>query len=116
MIKIKCGGIYKIEHNEYYYIGKSRDIFSRFQSHYTSLYLKKSSSPKFQELFNNINISEWEFKILEYVSFTEFKSQTQSKGTKLIKEYDKYLFSREKYWMNQYSINFCLNKNVGHFK
>lgn len=115
MFKIKCGGIYIISCNGYYYIGMSVDIFSRFGSHYTQLKMNKHSSKKFQTLFNNTKIEEWTFGILEYISLTEFKGRTGLKGKALENGYRKFLLIKEKEWMSKYSINYSLNENNKNF-
>jgi hypothetical protein len=111
MYKIKVSGIYLIEHiSGYYYVGKSNSVFERFESHITNLKMNKHHSPAFQELFNNTNIIDWNFKLIYYVSKTDLKKQTGLKG----KEFDKYLntflLKKEKELMSTYSINYALNK------
>jgi hypothetical protein len=116
MIKIKCGGIYKIEHQSgYYYVGLSSDCMSRWSSHYTALKLNKHSSPKFQQLWNKSEPSEWFFSILEWVSITEFKKVSQIKGKKAEIEFRKLLLSKEREWMMKFSKNWCLNADDKHF-
>jgi len=111
ILKIKLAGIYKITHSSgYYYIGKSVDIFSRWQSHYTSLKLKKHSSPSFLKLWNNSKIEDWTFEIIFYISKNDFKNNTSLKGKPLDKAFDKYLLAMEKTFMKKYSVNFALNK------
>lgn len=113
MFKIKCSGIYYIQHDSgYCYIGKSRDIFSnRWSSHYTLLKQGKHHSPMFQELFNNSNITEWTFRVIFYVSKTDLKKETKLKGKEFDKYLDRFLNQKEKEIMNNYSINLSLNKN-----
>lgn len=116
MYKIKLSGIYIIEHIEgYYYIGMSSDFFNRLQGHYTQLKQGNHHSPKFQELFNKSKLEDWTFKILEYISITEYKSSTNEKGKKLKDNFNKLLRKKEKEWMKKYSINWCLNKDNKHF-
>lgn len=115
MYRIKLGGIYIIEVGDYYYIGKSVDIFSRWQSHYTSLKLNKHSSPKLQKVFNELGATSLTFRVLEYVSITEFKKEHQIKGKELNKKYSSYLLRLEKEWMKKYSINCALNNDDKHF-
>jgi hypothetical protein len=111
MFKIKLSGIYKIEHiSGYYYIGKSINIFSRWNSHYTQIKINKHSSTKFKDLWNSTSINEWNFSILEYVSLSQFREENNVKGKVLTKAFNTYLLQREKYWMSLYSINYSLNK------
>lgn len=114
--QIKMAGIYKIEHiSGYYYIGLSKDIFNRWQSHYTNIKLKKHSSLDFQNLWLNTKPFEWSFSILEYTSITEYKKQSQMKGKSLETTFRKLLIQKEKEWMSKHSINFALNANKKHF-
>jgi hypothetical protein len=117
MYKIKIAGIYKIEHSSgFYYIGKSSDIFGRWGSHYTSIKMKKHSSPAFMLLWNTTEPIEWTFTILEYHSITEFKIEHPDlKGTELKKQFNRHQLAREKFIMKQYSINYSLNKDNKHF-
>lgn len=111
MYKIKLGGIYIIEAGDYYYIGKSVDMFSRWQNHYTTLKQNKHSSPKLQQVFNQLGVAGLTFRVLEYVSITEFKKTHQIKGKELNKKYSSYLLRLEKEWMKKYSINYSLNND-----
>lgn len=114
--QIKLAGIYKIEHiTGYYYIGLSVDIFNRWSSHYTNIKNLKHSSTEFQTLWVNSKPSDWSFSILEYVSITEYKKQSQKRGKSLDADFRKYLLKLEKQWMFKYSINYCLNKDKKHF-
>jgi len=116
MIKIKLAAIYKIEHiTGYYYIGLSKDVFSRWSNHYTDLIMNKHSSTEFLNLFNSTRIEDWTFSILEYISTTELKKQTKLKGKSFDNYLRNYLLQREKHHMNQHSINFALNKNKRYF-
>lgn len=115
MIRIKLACIYIISIGEYYYIGKSLDWFGRLNSHYTLLKQGKHHSPKLQSLYNELGIENFSFRVLEYVSLTEFKKASKMKGKQLNKEFNKYLLMREKWWMSQYSINFSLNKDNKNF-
>lgn len=116
MLKIKLAGIYMIKIGDYYYIGKSLDILSsRWQTHYTLLKLNKHHSPLLQEKFNEFGVISMTFSILEYISITEFKKVSKTKGKELNKMFNRYLLQREKFWMSQYSVNFCLNKDNKYF-
>ncbi len=115
MLKIKLGGIYIIEVGDYYYIGKSVDIYSRWQSHYTQLYLGKHHSPKLQEQYNQYGVAGLSFRVLEYVSITEYKKLSQLKGKQLTYQFNRNLLSKEKLWMSKYSITYSLNKNNTYF-
>ena len=114
--QIKMAGIYLITHKSgYYYLGLSKDIFNRWQSHYTNIKLKKHSSTEFQSLWINSKPSDWSFSILEYVSITEYKKQSQMKGKSLETAFRRHLLKLEKEWMSKYSINWALNKDKKHF-
>ena len=115
MFKIKLAGIYIIEIEDYYYIGKSMDVFSRWQSHYTQLKLNKHHSPKLQLYFNQYGLIKTNFKVLEYISITEYKKVSQMKGKQLTYQFNKHLLNREKWWMSQYSIHYSLNNNNKYF-
>jgi hypothetical protein len=114
-LKVKLTCIYKISIGDYYYIGKSTDGFSRWSSHYTLLKLNKHHSPKLQSMFNELGVTSLTFSILEYISITEYKIASQLKGKELKTQFNRYLLNREKWWMNKYSINFCLNSDDKHF-
>jgi hypothetical protein len=114
--KVKCAGIYKISIGDFYYIGKSVDTFSRWSSHYTLLKLNKHHSPELQSKFNELGVASLTFSILEYVSLTEYKKEHQIKGKQLVKSFNTFLLSREKYHMSNHSINFSLNKDKKYFK
>jgi predicted GIY-YIG superfamily endonuclease len=117
MIKIKLCGIYKIEHQSgYYYIGLSKSIFDRWQNHYTDIKLNKHSSTELKDLFKSTRIEDWTFSILEYISVSDLKKETGLKGKEFENHLRRYLLIKEKFWMNQYSINFSLNKNNKNFK
>jgi hypothetical protein len=113
--KIKLGGIYIIEIGEYYYIGKSNDVFSRWSSHYTSLVMGKHSSPLLQEKFNELGVASLTFRVLEYISITDYKKVSNMKGKELEKNYNRLLLMKEKEWMKKWSVNFSLNKNNRYF-
>ena len=117
-MKIKLSGIYCIKHpeTELLYIGKSLDIFSRWSSHYTNLYINKHSSTRLLELFNTHPVTEFQFSVLEYCSKTDFKKEHNYKGKELNKQFNKYLHSRERYHMSLYSSQLALNKNNKQFK
>jgi hypothetical protein len=116
LIKIKVAGIYRITHiSGYFYLGMSVSCIERWQSHINDLKRRKHSSTEFQDLFNSTRIEDWTFSILEYISTTDLKAQTKLKG-KLFEKYLRgYLLQREKFHMNNHSINFALNKNKKHF-
>ena len=122
--KIKLAAIYKIEHiSGYYYIGMSVDVFSRWESHYTSIKTGSHSSPAFQKLWESTKPEEWSFTILEYISKTDFKKSIKLKKDPQLKVTEKsidYLFRhelliKEREWMNKYSRNFALNKDNKYF-
>lgn len=108
--KIKCGGIYIIEIGDYFYLGKSTNVWERWSNHYTSLKLGKHHSPKLQEKFNEFGVEKMTFRVLEYISITEFAlSNNMKKGKVLTSSYNKYLLMKEKEWMNKFSKNYALN-------
>lgn len=115
MYNIKLGGIYIIEIGDYYYIGKSTNVFSRWNSHYTSLVMNKHSSTLLQEKYNELGPLCLTFRVLEYISITEHKKVSNMKGKSLEKSYNRLLLDKEKEWMKKYSVNFCLNKNNRYF-
>lgn len=117
IIKIKCAGIYKIEHihSGEYYIGKSVDIFGRWSQHYTNIIFGKHTSKKLEILMKSTSVEQFTFSILEYSSKTEFNKELKLKGAQLKSSFSSYLLKREKHWMNQYSITYSLNKQNSHF-
>ena len=84
----------------------SRDIFSRWQSHYTSLIIGKHSSHELQDLFNNIQITGLRFMVL-------FKIKTT--GKKKV-EIARELRDKEKEIMGMFSQDNSLNKMKKYFK
>lgn len=115
MIRVKCAAIYKISIGDYYYIGMSVDVFGRFQSHYTSLSLNKHSSPELQKAFNENNIKDFTWQILEYVSRTKYKNFVKLKGKEFDDYFRKILLEKERYHMSLHSNNFALNKDKKYF-
>jgi len=117
MIKVKLSGIYIITHEPSgkYYIGMSRDIFSRWGSHYGSIKTAAHSSTSFMNLFLQSDITDWSFRILESHSFTKYKKDNSLSGQAAVSAFRTFLLTREKYVMSLYSKNFCLNKNNKHF-
>lgn len=115
-MKRKLAGIYMIHHKSgFYYIGYSIDIFSRWSNHYTSIKIMKHSSVDLMNLWNSTEPSEWTFRVLETLSLTEFKKETQTKGKACETAFRKKLLLMEKDWMRLYSKNFALNKDNKHF-
>lgn len=108
--KRKCGGIYIIEIDNYYYIGKSTNVWERWSSHYTNLKLNKHSSTKLQKKFNEFGVEKMSFRVIEYISITEFSLKNKLIGKSLKSAYNKFLLFKEKEWMKKYSINYSLNK------
>ena len=115
MYKIKCGGIYIIECGDYYYIGKSVNIFDRWGQHYTALKQNKHSSSKLQAYFNEFGVLSMKFKVLEYVSLTEFKKSSKIKGKAAITAFNRHLLMLERKYMKNHSINFALNADNKYF-
>lgn len=108
--KIKLAGIYKIEIGEYYYIGMSVDIFSRWSSHWTDYRTGNHVSLK-----TSIPVEEWKFSVLEKISLTDFKNSSGLKGKQLEDGFRNLLLKKEKEWMGKFSRNFALNKNSRYF-
>jgi hypothetical protein len=113
--KIKLAGIYIIEIGEYYYIGKSVDVFSRWQSHYTLLKQGTHHSKELQSMFNEVGVVGTTFRVLEYISITEFKKSHQFKGKELKLQFSRHLDRAERECMKNYSVNFCLNADKKYF-
>lgn len=114
-MKIKLASIYIIEIGECYYVGLSKDTYSRWQNHYTLLKMNKHHSPELQSKFNEVGVTGMTFRVLEYISLSEWKKTSGMKGKEADKQFGRYLLGREKWWMSQYSINFCLNKDKKSF-
>lgn len=105
-----------IEHKSgYYYIGKSVDWFNRLAAHYTQLKMNKHHAKDLQKLWNESDIVDWNFKILEQVSKTYVREYSKLKGKELDKLYNRILLDKEKEYMKMYSINFCLNGDKHNF-
>lgn len=115
MIRIKCAAIYKISIGDCYYIGMSIDVFGRWTSHYTSLSLNKHSSNELQEAFNNSDLKDFTWTILEYVSKTKYKNYIKLKGKEFDDYFRKILLEKERYHMSLHSNNFALNKDKKYF-
>lgn len=115
MIKIKVSGIYIIDIFDYYYIGCSVDIFSRWQSHYTDLKMNKHHSPKLQNFYNDFGLSKINFRVLEYISITDYKKSSNLKGNEAKIGFKRLLLQKEKEWMKKYSINYALNNDNKNF-
>jgi len=118
MIKIRLSGIYVIEHiSGHLYVGESVDLFSRWQSHYTSLVMGKHSSPLFQQLWDNSSPEEWNWKLVKKISKEEIKSQLtiSLKGKKFELYFKTILRQEERYFMSTLSKNFALNKDNKYF-
>jgi hypothetical protein len=113
--KIKLTGIYIIEIGEYYYIGKSVDVFSRWQSHYTLLKQGTHHSKELQSMFSRVGVVGTTFRVLEYISITEFKKSHQFKGKELKLQFSRHLDRAERECMKSYSVNFCLNADKKYF-
>lgn len=115
--KTRLAGIYIIVNTatNKYYIGKSVCIFERWQSHYSLLKQNKHHSPELQLEFNEYGIVNFEFKVLEYISKTDFKTLYKVKGKVLDKLFNTYLLQRERDCMKKYSVNQCLNSDKKYF-
>ena len=116
MYKIKLSGVYLISHkNGYYYLGQSVNIFDRWSNHYTNLRKNNHHSKDFQKLWNESNIEDWKWEIIEYVSKDYIKQRSKLKGKELEKAIRFCLLELEKKKMKEYSINFSLNGNKKYF-
>jgi hypothetical protein len=115
MIQARIAGIYRISVGDYFYLGKSINIFSRWHSHTTSLIMNKHHSPEMQQRYNTEGLTSFRFEILETVSLSLYRKETLLKGKELEKAFNRLLLDKEKDWMNRHSINFCLNKDKKHF-
>lgn len=100
---------------EEYYIGMSVDIFGRWGSHYSDIKMSKHSSPKLVKLWNSSQITDWEFKILEVISKTDYKKQTGFKGKKFNDSFRTLLLNKEREHMKLYSATYALNKDNKYF-
>ena len=116
MYKIKIAGIYKISIGDYYYIGKSVSIAERWATHLTQLVMGTHHSPELQERYIREGLTSFRFEILETVSLSLYRKQTTLKGKELEKSFNRLLLDKEKDWMKQHSINFCLNKDKKYFQ
>ena len=72
-------GIYKIEIDDWIYIGKSSDIFMRWSKHLTDLFANKHHNKYLQEKFDSSNYKKINFTILKLCSKKDL--------TKLEKQY-----------------------------
>lgn len=117
MIKVKLSGIYIITHEPSgkFYIGMSRDVLTRWSSHYTDIKTASHSSPLFMNLFLQTDITEWSFRIIESHSFTKFKKDNGLVGQKAVSAFRTFLLGREKDVMSRYSKSFSLNRDNKHF-
>ena len=61
-------GIYRIEIEGWIYIGKSVDVFSRWNKHLTDLFADKHHNKNLQEIFNKSNYKKINFSILKLCS------------------------------------------------
>lgn len=114
---IKLIGIYKIEHKSgYYYIGMSKDMFNRWQNHFSQLKKHTHSSTKFQDLFDISIIEDWTFSVLYRLSRTEVRKKSGLKGNELEKLINKLLLQLEKEYMSKYNVGNSLNKSNKNFK
>ena len=116
MRKPKIAGIYKISCGDYYYVGKSVNVGERWISHITLLVMGKHHSPELQEIYSNEGLTHFKFEILEVVSLSSYRKESGLKGKELEKSFNRFLLDKEKDWMRQHSINFCLNKDKKHFQ
>lgn len=84
---IMTQGIYKLTNNinDKVYVGQSRDIYMRFDSHMNMLWNKNHHSYKLQKFYNDNPGVEMDYEILEEV------------------EHEKYLLAREKHYIDLYN-------------
>ena len=115
-MKVKLSGIYRIEHvSGTFYIGMSRDIFSRWNSHYTQIRMGSHSSTALQSLFLGTSIDEWVFSIIEAHSFDQFKRDRSLRGQAAVSVFRKFLLERERAVMSTLPRSRCLNKDSKYF-
>jgi len=117
MMKVKLSGIYQILHvpSGEFYIGMSRDVFSRWNSHYTQIRMGSHSSPSLQARFLASSASEWAFSIIESHSFDQFKRDRSLRGGAAVSEFRKFLLGRERAVMATYPRRLALNKDCKYF-
>lgn len=115
MLRVKVSGIYKISISDYYYIGMSVDVFGRWQSHLTDLYLKRHSSKKLQSIFDDNSITDFRFEVLEHISKTKTKQECKLKGKAFDSHFRTLLLQKEKEHMRTYSVSYALNQDNKHF-
>ena len=89
--RIKLAGIYIIE-----IVGKSVDVFSRWQSHYTLLKQGNHHSKELQSMFSRVGVVGTTFRVLDYISITEFKKSHQFKGKELKLQFSRHLDRAER--------------------
>lgn len=105
-MRIPIYGIYAILIGEKYYIGMSKNIFTRWQSHYTLMVIGKHHSPELQFEFNKVGILGVKFYIL-------YKVNTKGKSKSNV---SLELRNKEKEIMGLFSKYNSLNKNKKYFK
>jgi predicted GIY-YIG superfamily endonuclease len=77
-------GIYLISYKEEsFYIGQSKDIFNRWNTHLTQLFSKTHHNKNLQELFNTGNYRDLSFSIIKLCSTKELDKYERE----LIKQY-----------------------------
>lgn len=118
MNRIKLSGIYIIKHGPSgrFYIGMSRDIFSRWASHYNSMKMLSHSSTAFMDLWHSSSVTDWSFEVIEGYSFTKYKKDNMLRGQAAVSSFRTFLLGREKAVMGMYPKSFSLNKENKHFK
>ena len=70
----KHAGIYQIELDGFFYIGKSNDVFLRWSSHLTDLFYKRHHNKPLQEHFDVSNYRNLKFTILKICSKKELSA------------------------------------------
>jgi group I intron endonuclease len=66
-------GVYLLTHvpSGKCYVGKSLDVFMRWDSHLSNLFIKKHHNKHMQELFDQGSYRDWTFQILKLCKKTE---------------------------------------------
>jgi hypothetical protein len=113
----KISGIYKITHKPsgMCYIGKSKNIFDRWASHYTDIKKCKHSSTWLTFYWQSSKPNDWKFEILENVDFDDYKLSSKLPIHMVEKSFDTHLLDLEKKHMREHSKNLALNADSKYF-
>ena len=91
-VKMKKCGIYKITNlvNNYFYVGSSVNIGSRFSNHRSTLRHNRHINPKLQNAWNKYGENNFEFKIIEICDPSKVYQIEQKYLNKIQKSYNVY--------------------------